>query len=161
MKISIVAMAMAMVLGGSLGFVSSAGDLPDPNLTPGAIDPACTADILRTTSTKARRGTTAATKTEAYRKYGVTPHQGICSGPRGCEVDHRVPLEACGLDAQEDLWIMPYDGPCNASDKDHLENQTKADILAGLAVEEGQARFLAPDWRVEYQKRFGKSCAAE
>ena len=144
-------------------FISSAAlaaELPDPSLTPGAVDSACTVDTLRDSSTKTRRATTAAMKIAAYRKYGMKAGQGVCSGLRGCEVDHRVPLEACGADVQGNLWPMPYDGPCNASDKDRLENQTKADILAGLSLAEGQARFLAPDWRVEYQKRFGKACDA-
>ncbi len=142
-----------------LGFPCLAANLPDPTLTPGVIDPSCTADTLRTTTTKGRRLTTQAMKDQAYRKYGMAAGQGACSGPQGCEVDHRVPLEACGKDDQANLWPMPYDGPCNAHDKDALENQTKRDILAGtITLEQGQARFLAPDWRVEYQARFGKSC---
>ena len=145
----------AMVVCGA----AMAADLPDPTLTPGVIDQTCTADTLKNTTTTGRRNTTAAMKAEAYAKYGMAPHQGACSGPEGCEVDHRVPLEVCGLDDQANLWPMPYDGTCNAHDKDRLENATKRDIVAGtITVAEGQARFLAPDWRVEYQKRFGLSC---
>ena len=136
-----------------------AADLPDPALTPGVIDQTCTADTLKSTTTTGRRNTTAAMKAEAYAKYGMTPHRGACSGPEGCEVDHRLPLEVCGLDDQANLWPMPYDGACNAHQKDRLENATKRDIVAGtITLEEGQRRFLSPDWRLEYQKRFGKTC---
>jgi hypothetical protein len=154
MKILLAIGALALSLG-----AAQAADLPDPALTPGVIDPACTVETLRTTTTTGRRTTTAAMKAEAYRKYGMVPHHGACDGPRGCEVDHRVPLEVCGADDQANLWPMPYAGPCGAGDKDRLENQTKADILAGtISLEEGQRRFLASDWREEYRARFGRGC---
>ena len=136
------------------------GYIPDPVLTPGVVDTSCTVGMLKSTTTTGRRNTTDGMKSLAYKKYGVKPHDGICSGPHGCEVDHRVPLEACGDDNQANLWPMPYDGSCNAHDKDALENTTKRDIVSGeISLQQGIDRFLAPDWRVEYQKRFGKSCA--
>ena len=109
--------------------IAFADELPDPILTPGVIDQSCSVETLREGSTATRRHTTAAMKAEAYAKYGMIPHQGACAGQRGCEVDHRVPLEACGADDEANLWPMPYEGPCNAYDKDHLENATKRDIL--------------------------------
>ena len=149
-----------MVLCSESAFAADYSPLPDPKLTPGIVDTTCTAETLRTTTTTGRRTTTETMKAQAYTKYGLEPRKGVCGGPRGCEVDHRQPLEACGADVQENLWIMPYDGHCNASDKDQLENQTKRDILAGkITLGQAQQRFAAPDWRVEYQKRFGKSCA--
>ena len=139
--------------------VAMAGDLPDPKLTPGVVDPQCTVDTLKNSSTSERRATSAELKKEIYAEYGVIPHKGICAGPRGCEVDHRLPLSSCGADVKENLWIMPYDGICNATEKDHLEVQTWKDITSGrITLEEGQRRFLAPDWRVEYKAVFGKDC---
>lgn len=153
--VGVLSFALALMCVGAF-----AADLPDPVLTPGVVDQNCTIDTLKNSTTSGRRTTSAAMKAEAYHKYGMVAHQDECGGPQGCEVDHRLPLEVCGLDDQANLWPMPYDGACNAHDKDRLENQTKRDVVAGtITLAEGQARFLAPDWRVEYQKRFGKICA--
>jgi hypothetical protein len=138
--------------------------LPDPKLTPGVIDPSCDLHMLQTTTTTGRRHTTEATKNAVYAEYGIQKAtRPDCSGPGGScyEIDHRLPLEICGLDDIKDLWPQKYDGPCNAHMKDALENVTAAQVKSGaIPLAEGQRRLLAPDWTVEYQKVFGKSCDA-
>ncbi len=172
-----VILAFALLVGAQ--HPCQAAHLPDPALTPGVIDPACTVDTLKTNDTRLRRNTSDALKATVYEEYdihliGTVPvthrndevaqkkvFDGYCNGPQGCEVDHRVPLEVCGADVEENLWIQPYDGPDNAHCKDQLENRTKREVVSGrISLAEGQARFLAPDWTTEYLKIFGRECQA-
>ena len=139
-----------------------AGVLPDPALTPG-VTRDVTVQTLCTTSTKAVRLTTAAMKAAVYKAYSIAPrHSPSCTGPgHSCyEIDHLLSLEDGGADDVKNLWPQLYDGPCNAHQKDRLENFVHAAICKEqMTIPEAQA-LLLDNWTVGYNKYVGvMSCS--
>ena len=127
--------------------------IPDPALTPGAIassDPAVV--CARQSYSRQHRQTTYAMKVAVYRRYGI-----VRAG-RDFEVDHRVPLALGGADTLANLW--PQEGWFSPSyhDKDRLETRVWLMVCRErtMTLTEGQALFLAPDWREGYRQLFGK-----
>lgn len=121
--------------------------MPNPTLTPGAVDPAVTQTNIATTIcrdgyTESVRNVSAATKLAVMKEYGVSRK----SGP--LEIDHRVPLEVGGSNAMANLWPetrarVRY----SAWDKDPIETEAKRRVCAGeLSLHDAQAIFLG-DWR--------------
>src|SRR5574343_88208 len=111
------------------------------------------ADICGT-STKTIRNVNQTTKAKVYKRDGVPGgnHTGICSGPRGCEVDHRVALSMGGSNAMDNLMIQLYDGPGSATHKDKLENRLHRLICAGeIQVPEAQD-LIYNHWIDGYRK---------
>src|SRR5215469_16658198 len=59
---------------------AAAGDLPDPNLTPGVARPDVTAaDLCPVAHTPGLRNVPQSEKMAVYRAYGILPHQGYCA----------------------------------------------------------------------------------
>jgi hypothetical protein len=134
--------------------VAVAADLPNPALTPGAIDPKVTVDIIcdPTHSTKERRHTTEAMKNQAFAKYGL--HRGKGSG-KVYEVDHLVPLVIGGADAEANLWPQLWAGEWGARVKDKLEVYMWREVCAGhIGLAEAQSVFMT-DWIAGYRKYVG------
>lgn len=110
------------------------------------------ADICYTSTAKYRH-VTEATKRAVYRRDGVPfgNHTGICSGVEGCEIDHRVSLELGGSNDISNLMVQPYAGPCNAHQKDRLENKLHVLICTKqMGVTEAQ-RIIYDDWQSAYK----------
>ncbi len=135
--------------------IDSDGTRPDPVLTPGAVE-TVDLDIICHHKTTERRHTTQAEKNASFKAYGLASHRsGWCAGPRGCSVDHRVPIECGGADVPSNLWPEAGDGPYNQVDKNRLEGLCKKLVCQKtITPQEGQAWFLG-DWREEYDRRFG------
>ena len=138
---------------------SYAADLPDPTLTPGAIDPQLTKDVLcaKGFTTKNYRMTTNATKIAVYHAYGLDgPNAGYCDGPQGCEIDHLISLELGGADVKENLWPQQYDSqPWNAHLKDRLENTLHRAVCAGLIPLDQAQTEIRTDWIAAYKRYIG------
>ena len=156
-------MRLLLILAFVAGFspaawaVDSDGTIPDPKLTPGAPGSATQdLDVICHHKTTERRHTTGAEKNAVFRLYQLPTHRsGWCSGPRGCSVDHVVPLECGGPDVPANLFPQKGDGPYNQEDKNRLEGLCHKLVCARVITPaEGQAWFM-PDWRVEYDRRFG------
>lgn len=132
-----------------------AADLPDPVLTPGAINPDVTQDNIAGTICK--RGWTATIRPPVSYTNRLKRSQ-LPAGeiPRDYEEDHRVPLECGGHPTDpRNLSPEPWDGAFGAHAKDRLENAARRDVCAGrITLEDCQAIFMG-DWRGEYQRRFG------
>ena len=112
MQRSILWLLIATCLTGHAAF---AGDLPDPNLTPGAADPALTTDVLCAPgfSPKTIRNVPTARKKAIYRVYAMAPNQPPCP----CEIDHLIPLAIGGSNAPRNLWPQPESmAPWNSTD---------------------------------------------
>lgn len=149
-------LAAAFVLAGSVQFPARAVDpeLPDPGLTPGVIASTDEAEVCGTvngvTYSKRHRQTTAAMKAQVAREYG-REHCG--------EIDHRVELSLGGADDVKNLWCQP--GPDEAIWNFKLKDRLEAEVWRrvchqhSMTLAEGQAVFLAPDWRVEYCRIIG------
>jgi hypothetical protein len=143
----------------SMGFVicaASAGDLPDPRLTPGRADPSLTRDELCAPgfSTKTiRRHGSRASGDEIYRTYGVTRNDPPCP----CEIDHLIPLGIGGSSDRGNLWPQSYSAvPWNSKRKDELETQLRTEVCSGKIELLAAQHEIATDWIAAYQKRFGQ-----
>lgn len=108
-----------------LSISASAGDLPDPTMTPGAIDPAITQENIQ--NTVCVRGYTKTVRPPAYytnrlkkrqlREYGYSDRN-----PKHYEEDHLIPLSIGGNPTDErNLWPEPRQSEWGASKKDQLE----------------------------------------
>lgn len=125
--------------------------LPLAHLTPGAVRTTQTADVCPHAGTAAiRRGLTAATKREVFRRYHVTPRAGAY------EIDHLVSLELGGSNDVANLWPQAYRGRFNAHDKDRLENQLHALVCRGALTLADAQRAIATDWIAALQTYGGR-----
>ena len=133
----------------------NAADLPNPSLTPGAVDPRLTKEVLCGAgfTTKNYRATTQATKNAVYRAYGMSgPRQGYCATTSGCEIDHLVSLEIGGADVEENLWPQSYDTqPWNAHVKDLYENFLHRQVCFGKMTLDQAQTEIRTDWIKGYQ----------
>src|SRR5260370_16590009 len=90
--------------------------LGDSSGAPGATGLVTVGDLCPIAHTKRVRHVTPAQKNRAYAVYGATPQPGVC-----CEVDHLIPLELGGSNADSNLWPEPYTPKPGAREKDVLE----------------------------------------
>jgi 5-methylcytosine-specific restriction endonuclease McrA len=124
----------------------SAQTLPNHKLTPGAIRTRNAKEICSPKfHTKPYRKTTLAMKREVCTAYHVKIK---CPGPAQ-EIDHLVPLELGGMDAESNLWPQSYPA---AHQKDLVENRLHKMVCGGtISLEEAQ-RMLMTDWYAAYKK---------
>ena len=151
--------ACALLIGGALGFVSHAGDLPDPALTPGVVNPLVTQETIEQTicvpnwTAKIRppASYTNKLKLEQMKEWGLP------GTPSDYEEDHRLDLGAGGSPTDpKNLWPMPWAGRWGARVKDRLEVHVQRAICAGdMTLDEGQALMLG-NWQDAYIKIFGE-----
>lgn len=127
-------------------------NLPDPTLTPGVIASTDEAQVCGRTGgltySQAHRQTTEAMKAQVRQEY----HAAHCG-----EIDHRVPLALGGADDVKNLWCQPGTGAWSYHVKDRLEVYAWEAVCKHhtMTLGQGQAIFLAPDWREEYRKLLG------
>lgn len=122
--------------------------LPDPAMTPGAVDPAATVEVVCVPGySKAARHVTAATKRRVYAAYGINPKRG---GPY--EVDHLISLALGGSNDPANLWPQSYvTTPWNARRKDALESRLHKMVCSGrVSLREAQ-EAIAGDWVAAYR----------
>jgi hypothetical protein len=130
------------------------GVLPDPNCTPGAIDPMVTQDNIDSTIcvpgyTKTVRPPVSYTeplKLKMMDAYGIT------DSPRNYEFDHLIPLEIGGNPTDiKNLWPESHDTTPNSFDKDKFENYLHKQVCSGamdLATAQNQ---IATNWEKYWQ----------
>lgn len=156
------ALAIACAVSSHAFAANSDGSRPDPKLTPGAVRTTSAAIVCdKSHSTKeVRKDLKPAVKERAYVLYGLRGHSDKwCNTGRRCEVDHLISLELGGSNAIENLWPQPYEGPWNAVQKDHLENELHARVCSGRMSLTDAQTAIRTDWVAAY-KRFvakGKS----
>lgn len=128
--------------------------LPNPVLTPGALNPAVTqANIQQTVCahgwTKTIRPKASFTNRLKAQQLAALGGAGV--DPRSVEEDHLVSLELGGAPADpKNLWPEPWDGPWGAHRKDVLETFLKRQVCAGkMSLAEAQAE-VRTDWVSAY-----------
>lgn len=132
-----------------------AGDLPDPALTPGVVNPAVTQANIRATICVS--GWTATIRPPVSYTNKMKRQQMAAlhlAGPTSAyEEDHRLPLEIGGHPTDpKNLWPEHWAEPWGAHAKDRLENLVHRKICGGqMSLAQGQAIFLG-DWIAAYQK---------
>ena len=130
--------------------LARAGDLPDPRMTPGAVDPSVTqANIRQTVCVKGYTKTvrppahyTNALKKKQIRAYGYADRN-----PKHYEEDHLIALSIGGHPTDErNLWPEPRKSEWGADKKDQLEFVLYKMVCAGeLPLNEAQ-RDMSHDW---------------
>lgn len=156
MKSSVLSVLSALlVLSLASGLVcGAAGELPNPQLTPGAVDITLTTQRLCDPkfSTKSVRNVPESLKKKVYAEYGYSNHQSVCAGVEGCEIDHLISLEIGGQNDIHNLWPQPFVGTWNAHMKDQLENKLHALVCSNqIPLSEAQ-QAIATNWIQAYQK---------
>jgi hypothetical protein len=136
-----------------------AGDLPDPVLTPGAINSDVTQDNIE--NTVCVRGWTKTVRPPAYytnklkkkqiREYGYADRN-----PKNYEEDHLVPLSVGGNPTDEkNLWPEPRKSEWGAAKKDQLEFALyKAVCRHEISLDEARIAF-STNWIKSYV-RYGE-----
>ncbi len=137
------------------GCVSTAG-LPDPECTPGALNPDVTQDTIASTicvagyTTRVRPPTSYTSPLErqlliAYGQPGAPP--------ANYELDHLISLQLGGAPRDPaNLWPEPYGGDTNARQKDVVENYLRRQVCAGLLPLGEAQRLIATDWVSVYDQ---------
>jgi hypothetical protein len=133
------------------------GNLPDPQCTPGGIDPAVTQANIGTTICHSGYTTTVRppeSQTQAFKFHDAYPAYGIASGTK-TELDHLVPLELGGDNDAANLWpeVPPTPNP-----KDSVENALHAAVCDGRMSLAGAQRAIAQDWQTA-EARLGLASA--
>jgi hypothetical protein len=129
--------------------------IPDPNCTPGAVDPTVTIAMLRNPSFTTRCVRDVATNPEekaaTYRWYNLLFPSNNSGQSQICELDHLISLELGGADTLDNIW--PQCGPSGVSlpqrffkEKDAVENFLAMQVRQGR-MELGVAQMgIATDW---------------
>src|SRR5579883_3073482 len=137
-----------------------AADLPNPDLTPGAVFQVTKEQVCVPGYAKSVRAVSSATKEKVFHAYGLSGnHTSYCDNEdrHGCEVDHLISLELGGSNDEANLWPEPYGGTVwNAHVKDKLENRLHAMVCAGEISLEDAQKEIATDWIKSYQLRIGE-----
>lgn len=135
--------------------LSNGYPIPDPNCTPGAVNPTLTLAVLA--DPKFRTGcvrdnaTTAQQKATTYLAYGI-PHPANNRGTTQlCELDHLISLELGGADTIDNIW--PQCGPDMVAareryfkQKDAVENYLAGEVCTGAMDLTEAQKGIAADW---------------
>ncbi len=151
---------MACALFGSV-FVSSAAwaqaSVPNPDLTPGAINPQVTQENIQqticvrgwTATVRPDESYTEALKKEQIRQYGYSDYR-----LRDYEEDHLIPLALGGSPTSpKNLWPQPrhpQDG-WTSDMKDKLEVRLSRLVCRGQLSLDAARSAIASDWRSAYR----------
>jgi hypothetical protein len=132
---------------------------PDPERTPGAINPQITQQNIRDTICNPRWSTrsvrpdenyTHRLKVEQIAEYGYAD-----SRLRDYEEDHFIPLELGGNPTDpKNLWPEPFDTSIpdgGAHAKDRVENYLRTEVCSGSLTLDQAQREIAADWYRVYQ----------
>ena len=135
---------------------SNGHPIPDPDCSPGAINPTVTLKVLKTKrfTTKCLRNlaTSPNEKAKTYGWYNIDRPTNNSGTKMICELDHIISLQLGGADTLDNLW--PQCGPSRKVGlakrhfkmKDDVENYLAAQIKAGK-IDLGVAqRGIAEDW---------------
>lgn len=130
------------------------GVLPDPNCTPGAIDPSVTQDNIDSTIcvpgyTKTVRlpvSYTEPLKLKMMDSYGFT------DSAKNYEFDHLIPLEIGGNPTDiKNLWPQPHYTTPNSFDKDKFENYLHEQVCSGAMDLATAQNEIATNWEKYWQ----------
>ena len=130
--------------------------LPDPTMTPGAVDPTVTLGRICTESTRHRRPPSTKLCDAVFAAYSVPPEHRY-----EYECDHDVPIALGGLTVETNLWPQPN---VEAAIKDRLEVEMQRRACAAfrtLAPAEAEEvlrqeqREIAEDWPAAARRYLG------
>jgi hypothetical protein len=136
---------LSLLLACSIG-LAFAGDLPDPRLTPGEIDPSVTQENIHQTVcvkgyTKSVRPP--ASYTNKLKKKQIRQYHYADTNPKDYEEDHLIPLNIGGNPTDErNLWPEPRKSEWNAAKEDQLEFALYKAVCKGkVSLKEAQDAY--------------------
>lgn len=144
---------LALLFTASAAF---AGDLPDPHITPGAVDPGITQQNIR--STVCVKGYTKTVRPPAYftnklKKTQIREYGYADTDPRDYEEDHLIPLNIGGKpDSPQNLWPQPRNSEWAAAKKDELEFKLYKLVCDGKVPLADAQHAYTSDWIRAYRK---------
>ena len=146
----------AFMLGGAMGVMAQAPQgLPNPQITPGAVDPAITSQNLQ--STVCVRGYTATVRpdkrvTNRLKREQIRQYRYSDTDPRNYEQDHLIPLSIGGNPSDpRNMWPQPRTGEWSAEQKNDLEFVVYRLVCNGdIDLAQAQEK-IARDWTAAYQ----------
>ncbi len=138
-------------------FAASAGDLPDPVATPGAINVAVTQNNIKATVcvpgwTKTIRPPASYTNRLKAAQMAAGPYKSD-GAAHDFEEDHLISLEIGG-DPRDphNLWPQHWSSPFGAHQKDQLENYLHRAVCAGSITLDEAQKAVAGDWVAAYKR---------
>jgi hypothetical protein len=132
---------------------SSGKYLPDPNCTPGAIDPAVTQDNIASTICKSGyTKNVRATDTEKFKVLSLNQY-GIKSA-KTTEYDHLISLQLGGTNAVSNLWVEPNKSNAKGTTnpKDAVETRLKNAVCDHKVTLAKAQQAIATDWTTAESK---------
>jgi hypothetical protein len=136
--------------------VALAGDLPDPSLTPGAVNPNVTQEnIARTICFKGYTKTIRppASFTNRLKKQQIRTYGYADRNPKHYEEDHLIALSIGGApDDPANLWPEPRSGEWGAVRKDQLEVVLYKKVCARQMTLAQAQREMAEDWITAWKR---------
>ena len=144
---------LCLVSASVIGAQTSA--LPDPRITPGAVDPSVTPQNLH--ATVCVKGYTATVRpdkrvTNRLKREQIRQYRYSDTDPRNYEQDHLIPLSIGGNPSDpRNMWPQPREGAWGADEKNDLEFVAYRLVCNGeLNLQEAQRR-IAANWIEAYQ----------
>lgn len=131
-----------------------AGDLPDPNITPGSLNTKVTQENIGETIckpgwTKTIRPSSTFTNKMKLKQMAELH---LTGNPSDYEEDHLISLELGGSPMDyRNLWPQPWDGEWGAHKKDVIETNLKRQVCAGKMALADAQHFIATDWIATYK----------
>ncbi len=153
------ALALAWTRHGTPSSARSA--LPDPRLTPGALNPSVRqSDIYRTICVRGwtRRVRPPERYTERLKRRQIREYGYRDRWLRDYEEDHLIPLELGGSPASPaNLWPEPHHAPggWGSYAKDRLENRLNHLVCRGRLSLASARRIIAANWVAAYRRFLG------
>jgi hypothetical protein len=135
--------------------VGPASLYPDPDRTPGVVNPNVTQDTLQTTICLS--GWTATIRppssyTTTLKKQQMAALH-LSGSTKDYEEDHFIALELGGHPTSEqNLWPEPYLPTPGARQKDRVENFLHDAVCHGVLTLQQAQELIVADWYAEYQK---------
>jgi hypothetical protein len=140
--------------------------LPDPNCTPGAVNPTISINTLRDPFFRTRclrnQASTHKEKFIAYTRYAQSHPEHNFGPTQTCELDHLVPLELGGADTLDNIY--PQCGPLGAplearffKRKDTVENYLAWAVKTGRMNLIDAQKGIASNW-IQYLKIAESTC---
>ena len=125
--------------------------MPNPRLTPGAIFSVTRAEVCTSGWATRHRDVTSEQYDEVYGEYGIRYPE-----PSGTyELDHLIPLELGGGNANANLWPEPAWPAPGFHQKDALENALHDLVCAGSLGLATAQNDIASNWYAAYVKYVG------
>jgi hypothetical protein len=148
--------AVVLLLAAALPALALAGDLPDPRLTPGAINPDVTQENIGATVcvkgyTKTIRPP--ANYTNRLKKEQIRQYRYADTNPKDYEEDHLIALSIGGApNDPRNLWPQPRNSEWGADKKDELEFVLYKMVCAGKVPLQQAQQAMASDWIAAYKR---------